>query len=284
MARSTHPAVPRRWYVAAVPGQVAMMASPARARALDVPVAGSLAVRHVVGGPRQAAVVLGVTSGAVHVRAADGTLLALLSPMAARLPLGLVTGAEGGFQRLADAAAAGPARVGAGSVDVGAASARVVRWWDPRLPAGLAAVVVPVEPAVSAAPTDAVGALRAALRTSDPDALRSAAAGLAGLGPGLTPAGDDVLIGLQSALTCFRHPLAGVLPGAVRGRTTDLAQALLHHAADGCPLGEVAAVLRAAAGHGDPARAMGRLLAVGRSSGPALALGLAVGVGAVVGP
>jgi hypothetical protein len=66
--------------------------------------------------------------------------------------------------------------------------------------------------------------------------LRAAAAGLAGLGGGLTPSGDDCLSGAM-LWAWLEHPEAGPWCEAVRqvaeGRTTTLSAALLRAAARG---------------------------------------------------
>src|SRR5215470_9572564 len=60
---------------------------------------------------------------------------------------------------------------------------------------------------------------------------------LVGLGDGLTPAGDDVLVGYSAALRVTGHPRAQAFAGqAARiapGRTTDVALMFLQHAAHG---------------------------------------------------
>jgi hypothetical protein len=62
---------------------------------------------------------------------------------------------------------------------------------------------------------------------------------LSGLGPGLTPAGDDVLaglaLGIRAGLGTLPEPLADALHAAVEGRTTDLAVARVRHAVAGRP-------------------------------------------------
>lgn len=249
---------------------------------LRLPVAGCEAVRATVAGGPQSAEVIGTPRGAVYLRCADGTVLALLAPGAARLPLGLVTGDETTLDRLAERADQ-PVQVGAGEIRLGTTTAAVVRWWSPRL-IGLAArpaTRIRAEVPPELVPVrNAVLDLAAAVVEHDHAGTTQAAGQLAGWGPGLTPAGDDVLLGLGSTLTCFEHPLAGLFAPLVDGRTTDLAAALIGHAANGEYVDEVAAVLAAAAGDGDLRRAVVRLRAVGQSSGPALLLGVAIGLAA----
>lgn len=82
-----------------------------------------------------------------------------------------------------------------------------------------------------------------ALQDGDRLSIRESAALLAGLGPGLTPAGDDYLVGLMAGLRVWTGPLnsSGLSPddacqiifGATEGRTTPLSRAFLHSAKEG---------------------------------------------------
>ena len=94
---------------------------------------------------------------------------------------------------------------------------------------------------------------------------------LAGRGPGLTPAGDDVLAGYVAGLVLFhgkRQEALGIAHRAA-GRTTKLSATLVHHAARG-ELPEPAHIyLR----NGDPAP----LIRFGHSSGRCLLIGLMIG-------
>jgi hypothetical protein len=117
-----------------------------------------------------------------------------------------------------------------------------------------------------------------------------AAEGLIGLGPGLTPAGDDLLTGLligawslslAPAEAALRDRLAQVA-AAAHGSTTDVSAAYLYHAAQGRATGRLRDVLLALA-RPDPrlrgpgprlAEAIPRALAMGRTSGADGLLGL----------
>lgn len=82
----------------------------------------------------------------------------------------------------------------------------------------------------------ALEALDTALRAGDRGSAAHAARGLIGLGPGLTPSGDDALAGSECALHAAGHPMAGFLQSAladVETRTTTVSVALLRHAARG---------------------------------------------------
>jgi hypothetical protein len=113
---------------------------------------------------------------------------------------------------------------------------------------------------------------------------------IVGLGPGLTPSGDDVLAGLLVALRALgasvQHGdtalwLADWLGAAVTAdadtRTTTLAATLLHCAAEGQASAEATAVLRGVAGLDPLGPAVRRLLAAGHTSGADLAFGLLAG-------
>jgi hypothetical protein len=111
-----------------------------------------------------------------------------------------------------------------------------------------------------------IEALLDALLNIDEPAIQAPVLGLLGLGPGLTPAGDDLLCGLLVGLQVFglRAPrlsewasacaamVAGVTERAAPERTTALSRTLLHYAARSVaidPLLDVVCTL----GYGDPA-------------------------------
>lgn len=92
--------------------------------------------------------------------------------------------------------------------------------------------------------------------------------GLPGRGPGLTPAGDDLLAGYAAGLALWhgRFADAEAIAGEVAPRTTLLAGTLLRHAARG----QLPEPAHAFVERGDIAALRG----FGRTSGLALALGL----------
>jgi hypothetical protein len=114
----------------------------------------------------------------------------------------------------------------------------------------------------------------------------AAVAGLLGRGPGLTPAGDDLLCGALAAARLFGIP-AGPLADAVRDRlagseraTTALSRQLLLCALAGDGLPELQRLAEAMCSPVSPDpvdRAWRRLLRIGHSSGAALAAGLLAG-------
>ncbi|CAN5525624.1 hypothetical protein BH20CHL7_BH20CHL7_17300 [soil metagenome] len=87
-----------------------------------------------------------------------------------------------------------------------------------------------------AAAGSALNALAGAITRSDRVAALRAARGLIGLGPGLTPSGDDALAGVEAALHAVGHPVAGFLQAGtddLETRTTTVSAAMLRHAASG---------------------------------------------------
>src|SRR6185295_423560 len=92
----------------------------------------------------------------------------------------------------------------------------------------------------------------------------------AGRGPGLTPAGDDLLAGYAAGLALFadRETEAHAIAERAAARTTLLSATLLRHAARG----ELPEPAHALLEDGDPLP----LLAFGHTSGKALLLGLAL--------
>jgi len=85
--------------------------------------------------------------------------------------------------------------------------------------------------------TDAMADLAHALRTGDVALAGRAAGNLAGLGPGLTPSGDDVLAGALLAVAVSGPASAPAfrtrIIASIRGRTTRISEAYLDAAADG---------------------------------------------------
>jgi hypothetical protein len=132
-------------------------------------------------------------------------------------------------------------------------------------------------------------ALRDAYRADNSAAIAQAVHGLVGLGPGLTPAGDDALIGWLAG-TALLGPdrRSEVLRQAVRARlarTTDVSGAHLEDALAGAfsePLAQFAnALVRAP---GEAPRALADLAAVGATSGLDAAAGLLAAVETAAAP
>lgn len=288
----------------------------------------SLGVRSLIDGPRRPARVIATFADASYLElcshAPEPRVLALVTPVAVRLPNAVVVtparsgspggepggSADAGEPGCLNAAAPGAcAVVGEGLVQTGGLRVPVRRWWDPspvlgplsraRLEQGCAALeeacaAAPRRPGLAGHPGPA--ALAAYCSAGDLAGTVEVAESLVGLGPGLTPSGDDVLAGLLLALRL----LGGAIRGGTRAvwladwlgaavtchaadRTTSVSATLLHCAARGQAAAEVATLLRAFAGQEAAAPAMARLLAVGHTSGADLAWGLAAGCRASLG-
>ena len=247
--------------------------------------AASVLLEPLVDGPDRPLPVLGRAGVTVHLGTgdADVPLVSVTPAGAVRLPASvqLAEPLPGGV---------GTARAGLGRLLLDTVCVRVRRWWRPPTPvvrdpcrasvraAAVAPLLPPLEPAVAAA----VAPLREAVRAGGarPGPTR-AVAGLVGLGGGLTPAGDDVLAGVLVALRALErgghtesgHLATGVARAAGCRATTTLSAALLQDAGRGWCVPELAAFLTDVDGRGEPALAVSRLLAVGHSSGAAMAHG-----------
>lgn len=132
-----------------------------------------------------------------------------------------------------------------------------------------------------------------ASRAKDRESAEKAARGLAGLGPGLTPSGDDTLGGFIGVLALTgsqaemdgtaNKDLAEAIAGAARPRTTLLSATLLAHAARGEMAEQVGELLMALPSESNAVvlRAAEGVLAYGACSGGDTLLGLLLGLQAV---
>jgi len=229
---------------------------------------------------------LGSTSKAIYLSAdtngkTDGIpyVIAILPASSVRLPLAMVT-----TEPLPAIASTAPITVGGGEVRIGSHVWNPVRWFDPR-----PSVPRPPQPFALAEASEAlwnvddleagvsvVHAWRvaAALAAGDVEPCRD----LIGAGPGLTPAGDDVVAG---ALAVCGLSGGGPRPRAMEGlldhastATTALSAALLGCAARGQVVPQASEMLRALSGSAAVAPALAHLRAVGSTSGTALAIGM----------
>ena len=129
-------------------------------------------------------------------------------------------------------------------------------------------------------------------REPDMEKVEQAARGLAGLGPGLTPSGDDtlggfigvlVLVGAQAAMDAGANKrLVEAIANAARPRTTLLSATLLAHMARGEMAEQVGELLMALTlppeAGAQVLQAAERVLAYGASSGGDTLLGLLLGL------
>jgi hypothetical protein len=287
----------------------------------------SCAIADVVTGPVRPLRVLAVFPAAAYLAHEDG-IVALVASDGIHHPNAVVVAAATVERPLAGLTAGQRGTIGCGRVEVGDVTVTVARWADPvpRLrrvaPSELADRVEQLRaslhertgppPASLAGPAEAVAA---ALKRRDPAAVVGAARALVGGGPGLTPAGDDVLAGLFAAVVTLvpalpggggpgrrpRRPAVGTAaarpPGGdgvtgltvtveaaaegivarARVATTAISGELLRHALRGEVAAPAAAVLHALTGRRQLGPALDELLAVGATSGRDLALGLVTG-------
>jgi hypothetical protein len=222
----------------------------------------SSAVAAVIRGPEQPAAVLGVAVPALYLQTRD-RVLAVVTSDAVRLPCAVVLPCTSVQFSLRGAAPDGAVTIGAGAVRWTSGrpiDVEVVREWQP-------ARVRPVQPRA-----DRLAELRAGISGLDvgvPPAAPFEA--LLGLGPGLTPSGDDVLAGYLLGCIAFGLP---VPTAGGWHRTTALSAALLRHARAGECVPELAAVIVGLGAATPLGPALTALLRVGHTSGAALAAGV----------
>jgi len=133
-----------------------------------------------------------------------------------------------------------------------------------------------------------IAGLVVALETGDRSLGAESATRLVGLGPGLTPSGDDLLVGIEAALHALARPSAGFLALAlddVEGRTTALAATLLRHAGAGEFAERLHTLLAALLGSDEEAipAAIDRAVAWGATSGTDCLLGVLIGLDVAAG-
>lgn len=257
--------------------------------------AASTAVRPVLEASRRPARVLAAFPAGIYLEVRtelEPAVIAVVTGPATRLPNSVLL--AGALPRVT---MGDEAFVGDGSVDVGGLSLRARRWWDPSPRLGeVDPATLPPPSALAGRGTpgldgnDAVELLAAGCASGWLLGAVTAAERLVGLGPGLTPSGDDVLAGL---LVTLRHlgaatgtaravDLAGWLGATVtfdaRTRTTPISATLLHCAARGEACPEVLAVLRGLTGRQPLGPALRRLCGLGHTSGADLAQGIAIGL------
>ncbi|MFG2660851.1 DUF2877 domain-containing protein [Streptomyces sp. NPDC048425] len=253
----------------------------------------STAVAPLLHGPSRPARVVAATRYAVHLSTGDRELpaLAVVTRDAIRLPNALVLPFSSADRPLdLNTPWAG---LGAGRVVIGPVRFEPEASWAPPRVRGassppasarirqvavlLDALAQPLPPPLAPRLTD----LRHALHADEASEVRRAARALVGLGPGLTPSGDDILCGALLASRAWGGPLTPLAEAVTDAslRTPLLSAALLRHAVRGECVPQAHAFLRALSGDCDLEPALRELLDVGHHSGGDLARGvLAVGL------
>jgi hypothetical protein len=235
----------------------------------------------MLAGPVRPVAVLGRFATALYLRPVGGEVIALLSSDAVRLPIGLMLPTSS--REFPLTGLDGPVVAGSGAVHIGRWSCRVTRLVSCRVPE-------PLTPNADACEhlrrrLTARGSIDVdrCIRDGLPHSAEAAAdlvRRLLGAGPGLTPAGDDMLAGLLVGLWSFRQraePLRrAVLAGLTTG-TTDLSAALLRCSARGEAIPQVDQLLRSmsqSAWQGRLDHALDDMVRVGHTSGTAMAVGV----------
>jgi hypothetical protein len=213
-------------------------------------------VRDLLTGPACSGTVLAHFPTALYVAVPRGFgVIAVLSSTAVRLPCGLQLTAP----QLDLPADPGDVVVGNGAIRVGPVEIGAGRT---------------VSMGVARRPDPSPALVRQAQRSVDPVEVDER---LLGRGPGLTPSGDDVLAGYLVGAAAYGLPadeLRALVHSQAHRRTTTLSAALLRHAALGEAIPQVAGLLDALGGGRGLDRALAELLAVGHTSGAALAGGV----------
>lgn len=234
-----------------------------------LPAALSALLAPVVDGPPRACMVIGATSMSWHVHilepdtaehAPNVSLISVQLPVAERLPCSLVLDARPRLH-LGDRGWIGNGRASFDAVEISPA-----RWFRPAQPRIVApSTFLTACWGLPSVELDDIG-LKGCTRDHPGQLL--------GRGPGLTPAGDDVL----SAALVVRHALGVSTPGwppsHLDKATTPLSSELLRCAAHGYCCERFASLLRVLDRGEDPSAAVQRLTALGGTTGRAMLLGL----------
>jgi hypothetical protein len=274
-----------------------------RAVIQPVPAAASALLQPLLLGPPRSCPVVAASRTALHATTSDQDVpvLSIVASGGARLPGACVLASPHAFLVDHDQLV-----VGGGTVELAGVSVRVSRWWTQpavtmpttgvELRAGAEAMIDAITSAAwKIAPeiVEPVARLAAAVATDRITAIEVAVNAMVGLGPGLTPAADDVLVG---ALLCWHHlSLAGwtsagstgsIVAAAVRQRlahTSTVSASLLQHAMRGTGVPEALQVLDALRTPVQLAPVVHDLQLVGHDTGPSMVLGIEVALGAVLG-
>jgi hypothetical protein len=245
---------------------------------------GSVMVRDLIRGEVRPAVVLGAFPTALYLRLAGGEVIALLTRDAVLLPLGLRSSTHSADHPLDRWT--GPVRVGSSQVQVGDWCVRLTRVVSVQAPQNLEPNWRAIEYASrklgrSGQVEPAPGLLEALLGDHRVRAPAVVVDRFLGMGPGLTPSGDDILAGFLVGAWSFGlidDQLRTAVLEAAPARTTDLSAALLRCACRGESIPQVSALLSALSEVTSRAHALDdalvKLCRVGHSSGASMANGV----------
>lgn len=257
--------------------------------ATPLPAAASHGIAHILQGQSVPGTIAGQTSSAMWLNI-GGDILVVTAAGTAHLPNGVSTP---GFSNIPSDASGGCV-AGEGRLRLGGTVLDIVRWWNPH---------PSLQPTTHAALAEGCRQARSTLEWNtekiqlDFDGAKSfrrSASNLLGRGQGLTPEGDDVLVGVLAALSLIGpaiadprakrmlDALAPIIRVEAPFRTTALSASLLRHAAAGEVAAPVATFLGALTGRGDMAAAAAEIQSMGASSGTATAWGILLTAEALV--
>jgi hypothetical protein len=272
--------------------------APARQRFVETAGVASVALASVLRGADRPVRVIGAFPTAIYIDAGD-MVVAVVTLDAVRLANAVVipmVSTEAPFSGLGASPAS---KVGQGSLAIGSLTVRCTRWWDPGVRLGA------VDASTVRSQVGRLGSLLAgdarqpgvalpaglvdAWRACDLPVVITYARGLVGLGPGLTPSGDDLLSGMLAAFRvlggdpAFADAAGAALATLATARTTSISATLLRLAGAGQVAQEAAGVLLAIAAGEPLEQVLHTLLGIGHTSGADLAAGILAGAVAATG-
>lgn len=267
-------------------------------RFLETAGVASMALASVLRRPARPARIIGAFPAAIYLDAGD-LVVAVVTRDAVRLANAVVIPMPSTEAPFSQFGASTVSNLGQGSVTIGSLCVRATRWWDPAVRLGA------VDPPTVRAQVAELGSLLAgearqpavaipaglvdACRAHDLPAAVSYARALVGLGPGLTPSGDDLLSGMLAALrvfggdTAFADAAGAAVAALATARTTSISATLLRLACAGQVAEEAAGVLWAIATGEALEPPVRTLLGIGHTSGADVAAGLLAGAVAATG-
>lgn len=257
-----------------------------------VPVAASTALAEVLAAPPQPARVAGAGDRAGYAVTSSGAVVALTTPSAAVPSCALVLG--GGRLPVEVMRPGRDVVVGGGEVRTAGYRLVVRRWWSPErvtrgarsrsAAASLCALLDADLPGASPLPAEVLRAraagVEAGLALAEGSTAVAAATllGVLGLGPGLTPSGDDVAAGVVLAGRALGLPgtaaVSRELAAAARTSTNAVSAGLLAEAAAGRSAAVVVRAVDALIGRAPVEPSLRALLSLGHYSGGDLASGM----------
>jgi hypothetical protein len=260
-----------------------------------LPGVASTAIHGVITGPATEATVLANAENTVWLRI--GPEIIAITIGGARRPNGIKLPEGTGVELLDHIDEESTVVIGNGRIVIGELSVTAAKWWDPH-PRPPAANTDELEHRIENLPDGIpgieTGRLQAALAAMSAGGILHSSRYLLGRGLGLTPEGDDLLVGALAATRVLGEAtgkerlvslIAGISTPLVEladARTNMLSAASIRLALRGQIVESAGDLLCALAGLGDVAASHVGLIRLNRTSGPALAAGIALAARALV--